>query len=43
VGLAFGARFGPDIDDVATWQKMAIDIVDGQETSGTEECALICN
>lgn len=29
VGLAYGAVFGPDIEDVATWQEMAIKVVDG--------------
>jgi hypothetical protein len=33
VGLAYGALFGPDVDDVATWQQMAIEIVDGQQIS----------
>lgn len=33
VGLAFGAIFGPDVDDVATWQQIAIEIVDGQQPS----------
>jgi hypothetical protein len=28
VGLAFGAIFGPDVDDVAFWQDKAIDVVD---------------
>lgn len=28
VGLAYGARFGPDVDDVSTWQEKAIEVVD---------------
>ena len=28
VGLSYGAIIGPDIDDVATWQKMACEFVD---------------
>lgn len=28
VGLAYGAIFGPDIDDVAQWQERAIEFVD---------------
>ncbi len=30
VGLAYGAPFGPDEDDVNTWQEMVLRIVDGQ-------------
>lgn len=29
VSLAFGARFGPDVADVAAWQCRAIEVVDG--------------
>ncbi|OGN10828.1 MAG: hypothetical protein A3B91_03520 [Candidatus Yanofskybacteria bacterium RIFCSPHIGHO2_02_FULL_41_29] len=28
VGLSYGAIFGPDTDDVSTWQAMAIEFVD---------------
>lgn len=28
VGLSYGAIFGPDIDDVSTWQDMAVEFVD---------------
>lgn len=28
VPLAYGAAFGPDISDVATWQDMCVDVVD---------------
>lgn len=28
VGLAYGARFGPDVDDVATWQERVLKLVD---------------
>lgn len=28
VGLAYGAQFGPDVDDVAAWQEIAIKVVD---------------
>jgi hypothetical protein len=31
VGLAYDAAFGPDIDDVETWRKMAIDFIDSHE------------
>jgi hypothetical protein len=27
-GIAYGARFGPDIDDVATWHERAAEVVD---------------
>lgn len=29
VTLMYGATFGPDVDDVATWQKTALTVVDG--------------
>lgn len=29
VGLAYDALFGPDVDDVATWQDLAVRFVDG--------------
>lgn len=28
VGLAYGAIFGPDVDDVATWQDRCIQVID---------------
>lgn len=28
VGLSYGALFGPDVDDVQTWQRRAIKFVD---------------
>ena len=28
VGLSYGARFGPDIDDVALWQDLSCKAVD---------------
>ena len=28
VGLMYGAAFGPDVDDVAEWQEMAVRYVD---------------
>ena len=30
VGLAYDAKFGPDVDDVMTWQEMAATFVDDQ-------------
>lgn len=30
VGLAYGARFGPDVDDVAMWQELVTTWIDGQ-------------
>lgn len=29
VTLAYGARFGPDVDDVADWQERCVQAVDG--------------
>jgi hypothetical protein len=29
VGLAYDARFGPDVEDVALWRAMAVEFVDG--------------
>ena len=29
VTLAYGAMFGPDMDDVATWQDMSLNAIDG--------------
>lgn len=29
VGLAYGARFGPDVDDVNFWQQRTVELVDG--------------
>jgi hypothetical protein len=31
VTLAYDAAFGPDVDDVADWQEIAIKVVDGHE------------
>lgn len=28
VGLAYGAIFGPDVEDVATWQDRCIQVID---------------
>lgn len=28
IGLMFGARWGPDIDDLAEWQEKAIKVID---------------
>jgi len=28
IGLAYGARFGPDVDDVSLWQEKAAEVVD---------------
>lgn len=30
VSLAYGAQFGPDIDDVRTWEDKCVEIVDGK-------------
>jgi hypothetical protein len=30
VNLAYGAVFGPDVDDVAEWQQIALDLADGK-------------
>lgn len=30
VGLAYGAAFGPDIDDVSTWQERVISFIDNE-------------
>ncbi len=27
-GLSYGAQFGPDVDDVATWQDWAVEVID---------------
>ena len=32
VGLMYGAIFGPDIDDVQSWQQIAMEIVDGRKS-----------
>jgi hypothetical protein len=29
VSLAYAAQFGPDVDDVATWENMVVNAVDG--------------
>ncbi len=28
VALAYGARFGPDVDDVAAWQERVVELID---------------
>ena len=28
VGLAYGAAFGPDVDDVRQWEDLCVDVVD---------------
>lgn len=33
VTMTFGARFGPDVDDVETWQEMCVDFADSQGTN----------
>ena len=33
VGLAYGALFGPDVDDVADWQETAVRVVDNRVSS----------
>lgn len=30
VGLSYGAIFGPDVDDVATWQDRVVEFIDGR-------------
>lgn len=30
VGLSYGAVFGPDMDDVSTWEETCIEVVDSQ-------------
>jgi len=32
VDLMYGAIFGPDIDDVNSWQQIAMDIIDGRKS-----------
>lgn len=34
VGLAYGAIFGPDVDDVREWQEIALKVVDGLKARG---------
>ncbi len=31
VGLSYGAIFGADVADVADWQRIAVEFVDGQK------------
>jgi len=33
VGLSYGSLFGPDVDDVADWQRRAIESIDGVGSS----------
>ncbi|MGA2728451.1 MAG: hypothetical protein ABSE96_11590 [Terracidiphilus sp.] len=35
VGLAYGALFGPDVDDIGRWQKIAEDFIDKRGSSTT--------
>jgi hypothetical protein len=30
VGLSYGSLFGPDLADVADWQRIAVEFVDGK-------------
>jgi hypothetical protein len=32
VGLAYGARFGPDVDDVYQWQEKVLAFIDKEKT-----------
>jgi hypothetical protein len=32
VGLSYGATFGPDMADVAEWQRIAVEFVDGKNS-----------
>jgi hypothetical protein len=32
VGLSYGAIFGPDVADVAGWQRIAVGFVDGKKS-----------
>jgi hypothetical protein len=34
VGLAYGAMFGPDVDDVLTWEHAVIEAIDAQVDHG---------
>ena len=36
VGLMYGARFGPDIDDVEKWQSVCIAVIDRYQSGKTE-------
>jgi hypothetical protein len=36
VGLMYGAIFGPDIDDVRTWERMAVEAVDSYNAKKEE-------
>lgn len=33
VGLMYGAQFGPDADDVATWEEIALKVVDAAQNA----------
>lgn len=37
VGLAYGAKFGPDIGDIHVWQERAIEVVEGHEGEERDE------
>lgn len=30
VGLLYNALFGPDVDDVLSWQELAVNFIDGR-------------
>lgn len=32
VGLSYGATFGPDVADVAEWQRIAVEFADGKRS-----------
>lgn len=32
VGLSYGAIFGPDVADVAEWQRIAVEFADGKRS-----------
>ena len=33
VGLSYGARFGPDVDDVRAWQERSVEVIDARITA----------
>ena len=35
VGLAYGAMFGPDIDDLHYWEQTCIEAIDAQDPRGS--------
>lgn len=34
VTLSYGAKFGPDVDDVWAWQESCVKFIDGRNTEG---------